>query len=231
MRGFVGVAMVLALGATFSAWGHGMRHERVTAVAKAIRARLGGGVGRIDAQSARAMPKCSSPLSVSWLGSADEYKTAEVSCAKPTWTLYIGVSMMTLIPVPVLRHTIVTGDTISLRDVVFKDLPSEDLNGPAVTANQISQGVTARMTLVKGTPVTASNVAVPVVVRAGQPLLLISREHGVTVEAGASALENGGYGQRVVVQNNETHRRLTAVLMRSPPELNGVYGIPGGSSP
>jgi flagella basal body P-ring formation protein FlgA len=193
-----------------------------------IQARLDGVAARIDAQGARAMPKCSSPLSASWIGGADEYKTAAVSCSKPTWTLYIGVSMVTLIPVPVVRHTIVTGDAISLRDVVFKNLPSEDLSGPAVTAGQIAQGVTARMTLVKGTPVTASNVEVPVVVRAGQPLLLVSREHGVTVEAAASALQNGGYGQAVVVQNNETHRRLTAILVRSAPELDGVYAVPGG---
>ncbi len=226
MRRSACVVVGLLIGATAPALAYAMTHERVAVVTKAIRSQLRMSAAQIHAGGARMMPTCLAPLAISWLSGTDEYKTVAVKCSDPPWTLYVGLSIPTVIRVPVIIHAVPGGHTVPPLDVVYKTLPSDDLNGQAITPVQINQGVTTRITLLKGTPLTASDVDIPLAVRVGEPVSLVSNIQGITAEAAGSALQNGGYGQKIVVQNDETHQRVMAILSPSAPALKGVYAVP-----
>ena len=229
MRSLACVMVGLLLGAAAPALTYAMTHERVAAVTNAIRSQLHSSAAQVHAGGARMMPQCLAQLAVSWLSGTDEYKTVAVRCSQPPWTLYVGLSVPTVVRVPVIIHAVPGGHIVPPQDVAYKTLPIDDLNGQAITPFQINEGVTSRVTLLKGTPLTESDVDIPVAVRVGEPVSLVSNTEGITVETAGSALQNGGYGQKIVVQNDETHRRVMAILAPSAPALKGLYAVPNAS--
>lgn len=202
--------------------------EQVSTVVAAIAATLDGKTAEIHAHGAKLMPACATQLKVSWLSDSGDYRTADVACIKPRWTLYVGVSVPKIEPVAVVQHAIHAGSPLKANDVIYKPMPVADLNGPAVTAVQINAGVIARTTLLRGTPVTMSDIDTPEAVHAGGRVSIVAIENGVSVEMDGNALQNGGFGQTVLVQNIETHRRVMADLARMAPAANGVYAVPMG---
>lgn len=208
--GLTAAALVLGLVAPAAASATESAADVARAIAAALHlapsARL-----QILQDGATTMPSCKQPPKIE-IGHGGTYRTATISCTRPAWRAYAELRISTPVTVAVARHALSPGARITAGDFVLRHLASTSIAGTPAAPGNIA-GSQAAVPLAAGTPITVNDLTRPVAVRSGQTVTVHLQSGGVSVSFPAVVLENAAFGQKVMVENAQTHKRLTATLL------------------
>lgn len=160
---------------------------------------------------------CDVPLSTS---SSGERVLGPVSvavkCASPApWTVHVRATVTTTMEVPVLSYSINRGDIISRGDIEWrKQEISRPLVGYVTDENKII-GKEARKHLRSGNPLRSSDLVSPQIIERGQTVDLVAKSSGLLVNMQGKALANGAEGDRLLVQNTSSGKKVEGLIMAS----------------
>ncbi len=166
---------------------------------------------QIGPSAAGRMARCLAPLSASIIGDGI-YRTVRIDCASPRWNIYVGVSLGRMETVLVATRNIPLGKALTIKDFRWAQVRSTDLPGKPISARD-AIGKQIAAPLAPGDIITSSDVIMPVAVHNGEKLVIHYARSGVTATAVGTALESGTLGQSILVQNDESHREITATIV------------------
>lgn len=160
---------------------------------------------------------CDVPLSTS---SSGERVLGPVSvavkCASPApWTIHVRATVTKLMELPVLGNSVNRGDIISRGDIEWrKQEILRPLVGYIIDENKII-GKEARKHLRPGNPLRSSDLVSPQIIERGQTVDLVARSSGIVVNMQGKALANGAEGDRLLVQNATSGKKVEGFVMAS----------------
>lgn len=116
----------------------------------------------------------------------------------------------TEVTVPARRLT--PGEVIGAGDLTTIPLRSDQVSARAVVARHELEGMQVRRVLAAGRPVPAGYVAAPTVVERNKAVTVEFRSGALVLSARGRALEDGGVGDVIRIQNLDSNRTITAVV-------------------
>jgi flagella basal body P-ring formation protein FlgA len=128
------------------------------------------------------------------------------------WTLYVRGTVSAHIDMPVLSTSVPRGELISSADVTLESRTvGSDLVGYVDNLDAIV-GKVAKRNLRAGRPLRYSDLKAPVIVERGQTVSIVAGTAGLRVSMQGKALASGGTGDRVLVSNISTGKRLEGIV-------------------
>ena len=116
---------------------------------------------------------------------------------------------------PVLAYSVNRGDIISKGDIELrKQEISRPLVGYVTNKNSII-GKEARKHLRSGYPLRSSDLVSPQIIQRGQTVDLVAHSSGLLVNMQGKALANGAEGDRLLVQNTSSGKKVEGLVMAS----------------
>ena len=158
---------------------------------------------------------CTTPLATS---SSGERVLGPVSvavkCKAPApWTVHVRATVTTTVELPVLAYAVNRGDIIGQNDIEWREQEvSRDLVGYLTDELRII-GKEARKHLRSGNPLRASDLISPQIIERGQTVDLVARSSGLLVNMQGKALANGAVGDRLLVQNTSSGKKVEGLVM------------------
>jgi len=175
------------------------------------------GEAEVTLDPALRMPRCAKPLQARRNGNG----TVEVSCADH-WRLFVPVRIRRHAKVLVLTRNIAAGEVISTDMLTLETRDSTRMVGAPLSDIETAIGQTARRALAAGSVLTAAHLRAPVLVRRGDQVTLVSRQHGLAVRMAGHALSAGAVGERISAENASSRRRVQGVVLDNG-EVHVVY--------
>lgn len=127
-------------------------------------------------------------------------------------TLRVTGQLVEMMPVAVLNRSINRGEMVQSSDVSIEKRPRESApNDAIVDLNQI-MGFIARRTIMAGSPIKQGDLIRPDVVARGDTVTIIFEGRGLMITARGKALEAGGVGAVIGVQNLQSKRTIQATI-------------------
>jgi len=154
------------------------------------------------------MPQCGKPLQARYSGAG----TVEVSCPGG-WRLYVPMRLRRQAQVLVLTRAIAAGQRISADMLVRESRDTTRLIGAPLSDPDQATGQLARRALPAGSVLVASHLRAPDLIDRGDPVILVSRQHGIEVRMAARALTAAAAGERISAENLSSKRRVQGVVM------------------
>jgi flagella basal body P-ring formation protein FlgA len=138
----------------------------------------------------------------------------QVSCPDPGgWSIRVPVNVQLFRSVLVTSRPLARGDSVTAADVHSEERDVARLGyGYVDDLSQIAGRSLARP-LAPGSVLTPGALGARRMVRAGEPVLLISRLGGIEVRTRAQALDGGDSGMRLRVRNDSSGRVVDAVVL------------------
>lgn len=160
---------------------------------------------------------CDSPLSA--VASSKRVLGAisvAVSCESPApWTVHLRGTVAARVGLPVITIPINRGDIISGSDLKMDQRRiTRDLVGYVADPQDII-GKEARKHLPVGSMVRKSDIIAPQIIDRGQTVDLIARSSGLVVNVRGIALANGAAGERLLVKNVSSGKRVEGLILRN----------------
>lgn len=118
-----------------------------------------------------------------------------------------------VIDAPVPRESILPGSPLSADQFEIRSFPLTAIGRFAVTSLDDLEGAEARRTLPAGRLVQSQSLQVPRAVRRGEKLTLIYHKGQLELNVPARALEDGGAGDMIRVQNLSSNKTLNAIAL------------------
>lgn len=160
---------------------------------------------------------CASPLQVT---TASERAlgpvSMSVSCSHPNpWRVQVRGSVSAVAELPVLALPINRGDVIGSGDIELRQQRiTRDLVG-YLRSEQDIVGKEARKNLVVGSKLRKSDLISPQIIDRGQTVALVAQSAGLLVNMQGKALSNGAAGDRLMVKNLSSGRRIEGLVQRN----------------
>ena len=223
--GLHAVALPAAILLTWSAPAAGQSTDSADSVRNAILAALhpaDAAAARMDPTAASVMSRCSTSLSVTFLGTGN-HRAAHVTCPSPRWSLYVQVAVEGIERALVATRAIGMGQPIEAGDFRVVNMPADDVAGTPVAPEQ-ALGLAAASPISSGQTITRQDVVTRLAVRNGQRVVVHVAMAGAEVTMTGTALQSGGIGQSILVYNRHAHKDITAVIARS--NTTGPVGQP-----
>jgi flagella basal body P-ring formation protein FlgA len=171
-------------------------------------------------QGAAVMPACGAALGVEITG-VEPYEQAVVRCPAPDWTLYVAVTVAATQLVEVAARPIAAGASLSPADVRLQREPVAAYAGRQVFyAADGLIGADATMNLPAGAILTATSIAAPTLVRAGQTATVTVTSGGVSLTVNAVADEAGRLGDTILMTNPSSGQRFHALVTAQGPVVH-----------
>jgi flagella basal body P-ring formation protein FlgA len=145
-----------------------------------------------------------------------------VRCAGSVpWTLYLRAEVSAALSLPVLRSPLPRGALIAEDDL--------EMTTRRITARAVdlivdpaqAVGMELQRPLAAGSPLRHGQVARPRLIERGQTVTLIAGARGLEVRMKGTAMGNGAEGDRILVSNASSGRRVEGVV-----RADGSVGIP-----
>ena len=166
---------------------------------------------------AASMPACGAALAVTITGVAP-YENAAVACAAPGWTLYVPVTVSVSELVVVAARPVAAGQIFGPGDLTLRREPAQAYAGQPVFYDPAAlAGAVAMMNLPAGMIVTAGEVQAPLLVQAGQTVVVNVQSGGVEVSISAVAAQQGRLGDMIMLTNPSSGTRFMALVTRDGP--------------
>ena len=136
-----------------------------------------------------------------------------VSCNYPNaWRVQVRGSVSAVTELPVLALPINRGDVIGSGDIeVRQQRITRDLVG-YLSDQQDIVGKEARKNLVVGSKLRKSDLISPQIIDRGQTVALVAQSAGLVVNMQGKALSNGAAGDRLMVKNLSSGRRIEGLV-------------------
>jgi len=161
---------------------------------------------------------CNTPISV--LPNSSQRALGPVTvglrCDAPErWTIHVRGNVTAERELPTLSRAVIRGYIISARDIVWQTVQIDrEVTGLMTTFADII-GKEARKHLASGQTVRSSDVVSPTLVERGQVVDLIAQTTGLQVNMQGKALTAGGEGDRLIVKNTNSGKRVEGVVLAS----------------
>jgi flagella basal body P-ring formation protein FlgA len=131
------------------------------------------------------------------------------------------------VEVPVLVRSVNRGETIRSGDIVLERRPRASLSGGGIMVDPgLVDGRVARSTLRAGAVLREVDTAKQEIVQKNSIVTVAYKIPGLTLSMRAKALEGGGLGDAVLVQNTQSKRQLQATVT-GPGQVSVSGGTPG----
>lgn len=139
-----------------------------------------------------------------------------VSCNRPSpWRVQVRGTVSAVAELPVLALPINRGDVIGSGDIELRQQRiTRDLVGYLTKAQDIV-GKEARKNLSVGSKLRTSDLISPQIIDRGQTVALIAQSAGLVVNMQGKALSNGAAGDRLLVKNLSSGRRIEGLVQRN----------------
>ncbi len=155
------------------------------------------------------MPECHDGLSAH----VGHRGVAEVSCAGPmAWKLFVPVKVSRLGETLVLARPLAAGQTVSLEVLRVETRDQAGLAAGALERPEQAIGRVAARALSAGSPLMASDLRSPRLIKRGDQVTLIARRGGLEVRSLGRALGDAGEADQVNVENNSSRRQVRGVV-------------------
>ena len=154
--------------------------------------------GQLDRRLGR--PACPSPV-YAWDGpSREAARGVKISCVSPKWSIRLPVRAIPSQTVVMIKRTVATGQKLVAEDLELVE--SRDGNVPLGAFARIEDVVGKPMarTVVPGLMLRREMLALPLVVRQGQPVRIVADNPAFNVSAQGVAMTAGSEGQSVGVR-------------------------------
>lgn len=113
--------------------------------------------------------------------------------------------------IAVLTRPVARGEAISIDDVTF--MPATRATpADAITELDALVGMSARRSLAADRPLRPGDVMVTPLVKRGEPVTLLFQSGAVRITLRGRALEDGGAGETIRVQNSDSERTVEAIV-------------------
>jgi len=159
--------------------------------------------------------RCAAPLTTHRNPNANALGPVSIGvrCDAPQpWNLYVRLDVSTRMAVPVLARALPRGAIISEADIeiVTRSLAATPDAIVLERADLLGREVTRPTPA--GTPLRFSQIRSPTLVERGQTVTLVAGKDGVHVSMQGRAMGNAAAGERVVVTNLSSGRRIEGVV-------------------
>ena len=159
---------------------------------------------------------CSAPVSI--LPDSSQRALGPVTvglrCDAPErWTIHVRGTVTAERQLPTLGRAVNRGDVISSRDIVWQTVQIDREVTGLLTKPADIVGKEARKHLATGQTVRSSDVVSPTLVERGQIVDLIAQTSGLQVNMQGKALTAGGEGDRLIVKNTNSGKRVQGVVL------------------
>ncbi|MEE4202185.1 MAG: flagellar basal body P-ring formation chaperone FlgA [Halieaceae bacterium] len=136
-----------------------------------------------------------------------------VRCDGPQpWTLYVRGQVSASATVPVLAASVGRGELIGKQDVELEVRRITRDIGPIVTEIEDIIGKEARRDLVPGRTLKYADLRAPELIARGDLVTLVSGGGGVKVSMQGKAMAGGAAGDRILVTNLSSGKRIEGVI-------------------
>jgi flagella basal body P-ring formation protein FlgA len=115
--------------------------------------------------------------------------------------------------VPVLKTRLGPEQVIGRADIEWIDVPAERIDRSTVTDVNELIGKAAKRTLVVGAQIRTSDVERPVLVAKGALITMTVAAPNMTLTATGRAIDEGGQGDLIQVQNIQSHKTVVATVI------------------
>lgn len=178
----------------------------------ASRTAAGAGVTRIDVRPLDPrlrLPACELPLSTQLPDSspAEGNLLVSVRCegARP-WSLFVPVSVRTLVAVVVMTRTLPRGGVVTIADVALDTRPVNALTGGYYGVLEDVIGKVTSRPVAAGTALNPLMLSAALVVRRGQRVTLSTAVGAISVRSAGTVLADAALGERVQVRSLSSQR-------------------------
>lgn len=194
------IAAAAALVAEKRATDHG--YDKVTVTVRPLDSRINLAACALPLATSSSGERVLGPISVA------------VSCKAPApWTVHVRATVTSTVELPVLASAINRGEVISQNDIEWRSQEvSRDLVGYITDEIKII-GKEARKHLRSGSPLRSSDLISPQIIDRGQTVDLVARSSGLVVNMQGKALANGAEGDRLLVQNMSSGKKVEGLVM------------------
>ncbi|MGD9649447.1 MAG: flagellar basal body P-ring formation chaperone FlgA [Dongiaceae bacterium] len=114
--------------------------------------------------------------------------------------------------IPVLARAIAANEEIHPDDVIMQTVRAENLRAGIITRKADLIGKSARRTISAEQPVRAEMVKMPTLVRKNSLITVTYAAPGISLTGQVMALQDGGEGDVIKVQNTQSKRRFEATI-------------------
>ncbi len=115
--------------------------------------------------------------------------------------------------IPTLARTIRRGDIITASDIEWATLPDNQINRNIVRNSDKLVGMTPRSLIKEGNPIRLNEVNRPILVKRGSLVKINFNTEKISLSTLGKAVENGGKGDVIQVQNNASQKIVSAVVL------------------
>lgn len=120
-----------------------------------------------------------------------------------------------LIEVPVLKHSVKTGQVIRNEDIEWTKMRVDRIGHTMITDASALAGKAPRRLIQAGKPLRESDVRTPIVIRKGSIVTMIYRTPLMSLTSRGRALENGSKKGVIRVMNSKSKRTVDAQVVNS----------------
>ncbi len=117
-----------------------------------------------------------------------------------------------LIPVPILKKTMSSGDVINAYDIEWVDVKSNDLQNDVVLNADDIVGMTPRRMIISGKPVRGNELERPQLVSRGDTITITYNDGFMLLTAQGKAMQSGAKGDIIRVANTSSNRTVEAFI-------------------
>jgi len=160
------------------------------------------------------MPACGFPLeSTASAPNPGNAWSVAVHCPAPAgWTLYVPVHVSERRQVVVATRSLPAGMPIPADAVSLQERDVTTLAYGYLGRSEDAVGKLLRRQVPAGAPLTPDALTAPSSIRRGQEVTLISEAGGISVRTVGKALADGASGDRIRVENLDSHRVVEGVV-------------------
>jgi len=128
------------------------------------------------------------------------------------WTIYVRGTVNAYTDIPVLSESVPRGDIISAADVAIEKIEIRSDFDHIIVDQVDIIGKQAKRALRAGQPLRFSQLMHPILIERGQEVTLVSGIAGLNVRMQGRALASGAAGDRILVANERSGRRLEGIV-------------------
>ena len=141
-----------------------------------------------------------------------EARLVAPSKEEPVAELLISGKIERLIPVPVVKSTMSSGDIIDSYDIHWIDMKSSELQDDIVLDADDLVGMAPRRLVVSGKPVRRIDLEYPQLISRGQTITIKYEDGFLNLSAKGKSMQNGAKGDIVRVVNLSSNRTIEAMV-------------------
>jgi flagella basal body P-ring formation protein FlgA len=147
---------------------------------------------------------------------AHEFTTVKLQCDAPVrWNIYVRVAVQSERSVLVAKRALPRGSLLQAGDFETRVKTVGGSSAHYIGDPGSLAGLRLRLPLAEGAALSSDAVEQLPLIKRGQQVTLLARAAGIEIRVAATAMSDGRQSERILVQNQSSHRQVDAVVRTS----------------